>query len=36
MYTYLIVDDEIFIPYQKGLIELLFFLRNHSEAHTKL
>ena len=30
------IDDEIFIPYQKGLIELLFFLRNHSEAHTKL
>jgi isopentenyldiphosphate isomerase len=30
------IDDDIFIPYHKSLIELLFFLRNHSEAHTKL
>lgn len=28
--------EETFIPYEKSLIELLFFLRNHSEAHTKL
>lgn len=30
------IDDEVFIPYQKGFIDLLFFLRNHSEAHTRL
>lgn len=28
------IDQEVFIPYHKSLIELLFFLRNHSEAHT--
>lgn len=28
------IDRGIFIPYHKSLIELLFFLRNHSEVHT--
>lgn len=30
------IDQEVFIPYEKSLMDLLFFLRNHSEAHTKL
>ena len=30
------IDAETFIPYHKSLIDLLFFLRNHPEAHTKL
>ena len=30
------IDAETFIPYHKSLIELLFFFRNHPEAHTKL
>lgn len=30
------IDQEIFIPYEKSLMDLLFFLRNHSEAHTKI
>ena len=30
------IDEETFIPYEKSLMDLLFFLRNHSEAHTKL
>ena len=27
------IDRETFIPYHKSLIELLFYLRNHPEAH---
>lgn len=30
------IDQEVFIPYEKSLMDLLFFLRNHSEAHTKI
>lgn len=30
------IADESFIPYHPSLIELLFFLRNHSEAHTRI
>ena len=29
------IDDGQFIPYEKSLIELLFFFRNHSGTHTK-
>lgn len=29
------IDDGRFIPYEKGLISLLFFRRNHSSAHTR-
>ena len=29
------IDDGRFIPYEKGLIELLFFQRNHRGAHTR-
>ena len=29
------IDDGLFIPYEKSLIELLFFFRNHSGTHTK-
>lgn len=29
------IDEEIFIPYHKSLIELLFFMRNKSGTHTK-
>lgn len=29
------IDDETFIPYHKSLIELLFFLSTHSDAHTR-
>ena len=29
------IDDGTFIPYEKSLIELLFFRRNHRSAHTK-
>ena len=29
------IDDSIFIPYDKSLIELLFCRRNHRSAHTK-
>ena len=29
------IDDGRFIPYEKGLIDLLFFLRNHRGAHTR-
>lgn len=29
------IDDGRFIPYDKGLIELLFFQRNHRGAHTR-
>lgn len=28
------IDNGSFIPYHKGLIEMLFFLRNHSGTHT--
>lgn len=31
-----LIDNETFIPYHKSLIELLFFLRNHSEIHTDM
>ncbi|MBR5345503.1 MAG: NUDIX domain-containing protein [Clostridia bacterium] len=29
------IDDGRFIPYEKSLIELLFFRRNHKSAHTR-
>lgn len=29
------IEDGIFIPYHKGKIELLFFLRNHMGSHTR-
>ena len=29
------IDDGRFIPYEKSLIELLFFRRNHRSSHTK-
>ena len=29
------IDDGQFIPYDKGLIDLLFFQRNHRGAHTR-
>lgn len=29
------IDDGQFIPYEKGLIDLLFFQRNHRGAHTR-
>ena len=29
------IDDGEFIPYEKGLIDLLFFRRNHRGAHTR-
>ena len=29
------IDDGQFISYEKSLIELLFFFRNHSGTHTK-
>ena len=29
------LQDETFIPYHKSVIDMLFFLRNHSEAHTR-
>ena len=29
------IDDGQFIPYEKSLIELLFFRRNHRGAHTR-
>lgn len=29
------IDNGSFIPYHKSLIELLFFLRNHSGTHTR-
>ena len=29
------IDDGRFIPYDKGLIDLLFFQRNHRGAHTR-
>lgn len=32
---YDMIDDETFIPYHKGLIELLFYLRDHPEVHTE-
>lgn len=28
------IDEEIFIPYHKSLIDLLFFMRNHDRART--
>lgn len=29
------IDDGTFIPYEKGLIEYLFFRRNHASSHTR-
>ena len=29
------IDDGSFIPYEKSLVELLFFRRNHRSAHTR-
>ena len=29
------IDDGLFIPYEKSLIELLFFRRNHRSSHTR-
>ena len=29
------IDDGRFIPYEKSLIELLFFRRNHRSSHTR-
>ena len=29
------IDEEIFIPYHKSLIELLFSMRNHQGMHTR-
>ena len=29
------IDNGEFIPYEKGLIDLLFFQRNHRGAHTR-
>ncbi len=29
------IEDGSFIPYNKGLVELLFFLRNHRGTHTR-
>ena len=29
------IDDGTFIPYEKSLIELLFFRRNHRSSHTR-
>ena len=29
------IDGGLFIPYEKSLIELLFFRRDHSDAHTR-
>ena len=29
------IDDGSFIPYEKNLIRLLFWRRDHSSAHTK-
>lgn len=30
-----LIDDGLFIPYHKSLIDLMFFLRNHPEVHTE-
>ena len=29
------IDSGTFIPYHRSLIELLFFLRDHSGTHTR-
>ncbi|MGL5651654.1 MAG: NUDIX hydrolase [Paraclostridium sp.] len=29
------IDEDIFIPYHKSLIDLLFFMRNSKNSHTK-
>ena len=29
------IDEGLFIPYEKSLIELLFFRRNHRSSHTR-
>ena len=29
------IDEGSFIPYEKSLVELLFFRRNHRSAHTR-
>lgn len=29
------IDDGVFIPYHKSVIELLFFMRNHRGTHTR-
>ncbi|WGX77649.1 NUDIX domain-containing protein (plasmid) [Paraclostridium bifermentans] len=29
------IDEEIFIPYHKGLIDLLFFMRTSKNSHTR-
>ena len=29
------IDDDLFIPYEKSLIELLFYRRDHRSAHTR-
>ena len=29
------IDDGVFIPYAKSLIELLFFRRDHRSSHTR-
>ena len=29
------IDDGLFIPYEKSLIKLLFFRRNHRSSHTR-
>ena len=29
------IDEEIFIPYHKSLIDLLFFMRNSKNSHTR-
>ena len=29
------IDDRTFIPYEKSLIELLFYRRNHRSSHTR-
>jgi len=31
----LMIDDGLFIPYEKSLIKLLFFRRNHRSSHTR-
>ena len=28
------IDDRQFIPYEKGLVSLLFFMRNHRSVET--
>lgn len=30
-----IIDENIFIPYNKSLIELLFSMRNKKDAHSR-